>query len=94
MNKQPKLCSAEFCEAQVHGKGMCYSHYMQQRRATLPPCSVEDCQKLSRSRGLCMTHYERQLRVEAQEEENIDYDDFWEFVKKELRIGEPNARAR
>lgn len=86
----PKVCSSESCEGQVHGKGMCYAHYMQHRKANSPPCSVEDCKKPSRSRGMCMGHYEKQLRIEAEEE--IDYDDFWEFVKKELRIGEPNER--
>jgi hypothetical protein len=39
---------------------------------------------------MCLNHYERQLRAEAKEE--IDYEDFWEFVKKERRIGEPNAK--
>jgi hypothetical protein len=39
---------------------------------------------------MCLSHYEKALRAEAKEE--IDYDDFWEFVKKQLRIGMPNAK--
>jgi hypothetical protein len=37
---------------------------------------------------MCHKHYDRVLRAEAQEE--IDYDDFWEFVKFKLKIGESN----
>jgi hypothetical protein len=39
---------------------------------------------------MCNKHYDRQLRLEALEE--IDYEDFWEFVKQERRIGQPNAK--
>jgi hypothetical protein len=49
---------------------------------------VEDCVKPSRSRGMCLNHYEKELRAEAKED--IDYEDFWEFVKFKLKIGESN----
>jgi hypothetical protein len=41
---------------------------------------------------MCNRHYEKELRKEALFLDDINYDDFWEFVKKERRIGEPNAK--
>lgn len=83
-----KICSTEGCDRPVHGKGMCNYHYIHYRKTVAPACSVEECEKPSRSRGMCISHYEKQLRIEDQEE--IDYDDFWEFVKFKLKIGESN----
>jgi hypothetical protein len=74
----------------MHAHRLCHVHYIQKKNETAPACSELDCEKPSRSRGMCTMHYDRQLRLEAQEE--IDYDDFWKFVKKERRIGEPNAK--
>jgi hypothetical protein len=37
---------------------------------------------------MCLSHYEKDLRLEAKED--IDYDDFWEFVKFKLKIGKSN----
>jgi hypothetical protein len=92
MSKTPKLCSQQECERPTHAKGLCNFHYVEYRKAVVPECATEDCKRPSRSRGLCSTHYDQVLRAEEQEE--IDYDDFWEFVKKQLKIGEPNDRAR
>jgi hypothetical protein len=84
------VCSTEGCDRETHAKGMCNLHYIHYRKSIAPDCSIEACAKPSRSRGMCLSHYEKALRAEAKEE--IDYDDFWEFVKKQLRIGMPNAK--
>jgi len=81
-------CSVQECERPTHAKGMCHLHYIHYRKTVALDCSVEDCQKPSRSRGMCLNHYERELRAEAKED--IDYEDFWEFVKFKLKIGESN----
>jgi hypothetical protein len=87
-----KLCSLADCERQVHAHELCHFHYIKNKNKTAPECVVENCQNPSRVRGMCTKHYDRQLRIESNME--IDYEDFWEFVKKELRIGEVNERAR
>lgn len=64
-------------------------------------CSMSDCEKKQFSMGLCSMHYFREkrgreaARREATDRKRrsdagdlaLDYDDFWEFVKKELKIG-------
>ncbi len=85
-----KPCSAPDCKKPIHAHQLCHAHYIQKKNQTAPECSVENCQNPSRARGMCNKHYDRQLRLESLEE--IDYDDFWEFVKKERRIGQPNAK--
>ena len=84
----PIVCSTDDCEREVHAKGMCNLHYIHYRKTIAPDCSVENCVKPSRSRGMCLSHYEKDLRLEAKED--IDYDDFWEFVKFKLKIGKSN----
>jgi hypothetical protein len=87
-----KICSVIECEKQTHAHGMCHSHYLVVKQQTAPKCSELDCDKPSRARGMCNSHYEKDLRAESSFLDNIDYDDFWEFVKKERRIGMPNAK--
>lgn len=45
-------------------------------------CAYEDCFRLAHTSGVCQDHYLEEYRIEA----TYDVDDFWEFVKKELRI--------
>lgn len=55
------------------------------------PCSEADCQKPVQALGFCWAHYSAFRKYESKIN---DPEDFWQFVKKELRIGEPNERAR
>jgi hypothetical protein len=79
-----KTCSTEGCERKYHGKGLCHFHYVVLKRQTAPKCIEDDCEKPSRAKGMCTTHYDRYLRGSEMEIE--DYQDFWEFVKKEVGI--------
>ena len=47
-------------------------------------CAYEDCNRLEQQAGVCMTHYWEEYKIDL----TYDVDDFWEFVKKELRIRE------
>jgi hypothetical protein len=85
-----KVCAESDCNRKMHAKNLCHVHYIKDKQKNSPLCSNPDCKKPSRSRGMCTSHYEKQLRMQSQEE--INYDDFWEFVKKQLKIGEPNGR--
>jgi hypothetical protein len=62
-------------------------HYQQHRKATKPVCVEDGCDRPYKARDMCEPHYDRWLR--DGEDENIDFDDFWEFVKIELKIGVP-----
>lgn len=86
----PSCCSQPGCDKEVHALNVCHTHYVKEKSKTAPECSEQNCQKASRARGMCTLHYDRQLRSESLDK--IDYDDFWEFVKKERRIGQPNAK--
>jgi hypothetical protein len=79
-----KTCSTEGCERKYHGKGLCHFHYVILKRQTAPACSEDDCERPSRAKGMCTTHYDRYLR--GSELEIEDYQDFWEFVKREVGI--------
>jgi hypothetical protein len=79
-----KTCSVEGCERKYHGKGLCNFHYVELKKLTAPKCSADDCENPSRARGMCTTHYDRFLR--GSDVEDIDYEDFWQFVKRELEI--------
>lgn len=45
-------------------------------------CAYEACSKQEQQAGVCMDHYWQEYNVEA----TWDIEDFWQFVKKELRI--------
>jgi hypothetical protein len=79
-----RSCSVEGCERKYHGKGMCNFHYVKAREATVPKCIEENCDKPSRARQMCHAHYDQYLR--GSEVEIEDYQDFWEFVKREVGI--------
>jgi hypothetical protein len=44
----------------------------------------QDCNKPSRARQMCHAHYDKYLR--GSEVEIQDYQDYWEFVKREVGI--------
>lgn len=77
-----KVCQS--CEKPVHAKGLCNFHYIAIKQLTAPQCSEAECDRPSRARGMCHKHYDRVLRSESLDD--IDYEDFWRFVKKELKI--------
>ena len=49
-------------------------------------CSVADCDRPHTARGLCKTHYNRLLRGGPIERDEGTPEEFWEFVKKELKL--------
>ena len=54
-------------------------------------CTKENCNSKVKARGLCQYHYHKFLYPTnadrgINKKIEIDYDDFWEFVKKELRV--------
>jgi hypothetical protein len=83
-------CQLADCDRPHHGFGYCAHHYNQYRLSVAPDCSDESCTSPARSRGMCHKHYSAWL-VATSEKNVIDYDDFWEFVKKELKIGQRNV---
>jgi len=51
-------------------------------------CIQALCIKEAAQSQLCKAHYAKMYRKRKKDlAENIDYNDFWEFVKKELKIG-------
>jgi hypothetical protein len=86
-----KVCQIADCERRHHGKGYCEMHYNQLRLTEAPNCISENCSKPARARKMCHAHYSAWL-LETNEKNVIDYDDFWEFVKKQLKIGQTNVR--
>lgn len=79
-----KTCSVEDCDRKYHGKSFCNFHYVRARIEIVPPCIEEGCDKPSRARKMCHAHYDRYLR--GAEIEIEDYQDYWEFVKREVGI--------
>ncbi len=50
-------------------------------------CAEPICMKPAKQKGLCASHYYKAYRKQQKEfEESIDVNDFWLFVKKELKI--------
>ena len=86
-----KVCKISDCGKRHHGKGYCEMHYNQYRLTQAPSCLAEDCSKPARARQMCHAHYSAWL-ISTNEKNVIDYDDFWEFVKKQLKIGQTNVR--
>jgi hypothetical protein len=91
MKKEKPVCKLTDCGKPHHGKGYCEMHYNQYRLTQAPSCVAEDCSKPARARQMCHAHYSAWL-ISTNEKNVIDYDDFWEFVKKQLKIGESSVR--
>lgn len=72
MAKQP--CIELYCDKLSYGNGKCKGHYMKDFRAR----SKQDGYIPIRGEG---------DRVLRRDYNNIDPDDLWAFVKKELKIG-------
>lgn len=55
-------------------------------------CSVVDCTKTMNAREMCKIHYNRYLRANRGADympkpvDDIDYEDYWDFVKKEMKL--------
>lgn len=47
-------------------------------------CSFNGCGKESKRKSLCESHYYKEFRRAVKE---FDVDEYWLFVKKELKIG-------
>ena len=65
------MCKIVDCEKKLFGRGMCSQHYFREKRA-------ED--------ALLVSVEEDMERYGSRPDPNVDYDDFWEFVKKEVGI--------
>lgn len=52
-----KLCVVQGCGKQSHARGMCNTHYTQERVRTAAPCRIEGCGGRVRTLGLCDAHY-------------------------------------
>lgn len=54
-------------------------------------CTTDNCNAKVKAKGLCQYHYHKSRYPTHADRgvnkyEHIDYNDLWEFVKKELRI--------
>jgi hypothetical protein len=87
MTKKQLGCQITDCQKNHHAKGYCVKHYADYRLSNAPACSKDDCAKPARSRGMCEAHYSAFLEATS-DKYGIDYDDYWEFVKKQLKIGD------
>jgi hypothetical protein len=90
MKKERPVCKVADCLKPHHGKGYCELHYNHYRATLAPNCVATNCQKPARARQLCHAHYSAWL-ISTSEKNVIDYDDFWEFVKKQLKIEDKNV---
>ena len=90
MKKERPVCKVADCLKPHHGKGYCELHYNHYRATVAPNCVASNCQKPARARELCHAHYSAWL-ISTSEKNVIDYDDFWEFVKKQLKIEDKNV---
>lgn len=66
-----KTCSLDGCTTKYFGNGLCAKHYFQERRA-----------EQARING----PKDRKKRSDSFDGMIIDPEDFWQFVKKELKI--------
>lgn len=48
-------------------------------------CDKADCDKPSKARGLCQHHYNYAYNHDELPD-TFDYEDFWQFVKRELNL--------
>jgi len=72
LEKKNSMCNyTSECQKTVFGRGMCSQHYFQVHRA---------------EKRLIDGPKDRKRRSDAFEEMDIDYEDFWQFVKKEVGI--------
>jgi hypothetical protein len=82
------------CDRPARKKGYCNSHYTWHHKNTPRPndkgCKIIGCSNPHRGRGYCATHYtqlyQRDREALMSEEDNFDYEDFWLFVKQELKL--------
>ncbi len=54
-------CKYQNCKRPVFSRGVCRSHYDQERKAEVPTCSVGNCERVSSRKGLCDAHYRSSL---------------------------------
>ena len=50
-------------------------------------CSISGCSASHYAKGFCKQHYMSSNRTKFNTKPTFDYEDFWQFVKKELNIG-------
>jgi len=89
-----KICLVNDCDGKFHAKDLCEKHYKAHTRAknknkpksdTDPGCIVATCLNKHLAQGFCSTHYKNRDKYIITE---IDPEEFWAFVKKELNIVE------
>jgi hypothetical protein len=82
------------CDKPARKRGYCNTHYTWHHKNTARPnqriCSIPNCGKPHRGRGYCANHYtqayQRDKDALMSEGDNFDYEDFWLFVKQELKL--------
>ena len=65
------------------------------RASLIKVCTIDTCEVDHYAKGLCKPHYMTANRnkfnpvksATAPKEQVFDYEDFWQFVKKELNLG-------
>lgn len=89
-----KICLVNDCDNEFHAKDLCEKHYKAHTRAirknkpksdTDPGCIVATCLNKHLAQGFCSSHYKNRDKYFITE---IDPEEFWAFVKKELNIVE------
>jgi ribosomal protein L14E/L6E/L27E len=74
-----KTCTIEGCDKKYHSKGLCQNHYAQDYMR-------RNADKRAKAAARNKVWKQTQKELRALEDKPIDPDDFWEFVKKELKI--------
>lgn len=70
-----RTCAETDCQSEAVARGLCKSHWAEQRRANAKPCSVDGCGKQVDSAGLCPMHY-RRVRVHGTLADPVRVDNF------------------
>lgn len=88
--KATRICSVHDCQANVHAKGFCLTHYARWKRTgstettrvTLTTCTVDGCEHPHAARGLCRTHIARLKRTGTIDPPTTPRDRVWDFITR------------
>lgn len=92
--KKRNRCAEPGCRQEHHLKGYCKVHYFEvwnsreiapvKHKLSRVQCTIDGCIRGQYGREVCRPHYD-EMRDEI-ENDGIDYEDYWQWVKKYLKL--------